>query len=422
MMHKTTRAAWVLTLALLVGVGASLGQIPAAEAASKPKSTAPKINPKVLKPLQAALTLANAAKYAEAEAELQAAEAVPDRTPFEQYQIDELKWFVTVKQQKYNEAAAAGERTVQSGLMPPEQANDRLRFLTLIFVQTNPRDLAKSGEYGKRWLESTGTRDPLILGLVGQAAYFTDNFGEASSYMKEAIAKAEAAGEKPDENWLQILQSSYAKLKNSPGIAEATLGLVRYYPSKDHWQTMSRSLLSQAAGKERRIMQVFRLMYQVDAMDEADEFTEAANVATQLGSPGEALKFMEKGYATGVLERSGDKTRSQTLLADSRRLAEVDQKGLSQFEKEAKAAPAGEADVKLGEAFLSYDQPAKAVEAIQRGIAKGGVKNPDEANLSLGRALLAGKTVPEARKAFEQVKSPEYAQLAQLWSIYAGQQ
>ena len=50
------------------------------------------------------------------------------------------------------------------------------------------------------------------------------------------------------------------------------------------------------------------------------------------------------------------------------------------------------------------------------------VKSVDEANLSLGRADILTQNTAEALKAFELVKSPEYAQLAQLWSIYAGQQ
>lgn len=421
-MRKFIPALVAAGLALLGGTVLTVGLVPAAAAQAAKGKSAPKINPKVLKPLQAALELVNAGKYAEAEVELQAADAVPDKTTFEQFQIDELVGFAAIKQKKFNVAAKAYERALDSGLVAPEQVNDRLRLLAQLYLQTEPRDLARSGEFGKRWLDASGTRDPVMLGLVGQAAYFSDNFSDAVTYMKEAVAVTTAAGQKPEENWLLVLQSAHSKLKNNPGITEATIELVRYYPRKEHWKTLSSGLLAQAASKDRQILQVFRLMYQVDAMDDADEFMEAANSATLLGSPGEALKFMEKGYSTGVLETSGDKAKSQALLAESRRLAASDQKTLPQFEKEALAAKAGEADVKLGEAYLSYDQPAKGLEAIQRGIGKGGVKSVDEANLSLGRAYILTQNTAEAVKAFELVKSPEYAQLAQLWSIYAGQQ
>ena len=422
-MVKSTRTSGLWVMTLVAGLALGLGHGPDASAAKADPAAAkaPKLNPAVLKPLQAALELINAGKYAEAEPELEKANAVPGKTPFEQFQIDELAGFAALKQAKYDAAAAAYERGLASGLLAPEQVNERLRLLSQVFLQTNPRDLAKSGDYGKRWLEATGTRDPLMLGLVGQSAYFRENYSDAANYMKEAVAVTAAAGKKPDENWLLILQSSYSKLKNNPGITEATTELVRYYPRKEHWNTLSQDLLARAAGKDRQILQVFRLLYQVDAMDGADDFTEAASVATLLGFPGEAVDYMEKGYATGVLETSGDKAKSQALLAESKRLAAADQKTLPQFEKEALAAKAGEAEVKLGEAFLSYDQPAKGLEAIQRGIGKGGVKNPDEANLSLGRAYILTKNNPEALKAFALVKSPEYAQLAQLWSIYVGQ-
>lgn len=421
-MAKSTRTSWLWAAVLAASLSLLLGHTPdvlAAREDSAPK--APKLNPAVLKPLQAALELVNGGQYAEAEVELQKADAVAGKTAFEQFQIDELAGFAALKQGKYDAAAKAYERGLASGLLAPEQVNERLRLLSQVFLQTQPRDLAKSGDYGKRWLEATGTRDPLMLGLVGQAAYFSDNFSDAANYMKEAVSVSAAAGKKPDENWLLVLQSSYAKLKNNPGITETTTELLRYYPRKEHWRTMSQDLLARSANKDRQILQAFRLLSQVDAMDSADDFTEAASVATLLGSPGEALKFMEKGYANGILESSGDKAKSAKLLTESKRLAAIDQKTLPQFEKEALAAKAGEADVKLGEAFLSYDQPAKGLEAIQRGIGKGGVKSLDEANLSLGRAYILTNNKTEAIKAFALVTSPEYAQLAQLWTIYAGQ-
>jgi hypothetical protein len=183
--------------------------------------------------------------------------------------------------------------------------------------------------------------------------------------------------------------------------------------------TITSALLQRAAGNDTQILQVFRLMDAVDVMDNADEFTEAANVANLAGFPGEALEFLEHGYATKVLETSGNKAKSQEMLDDTRKRAAADQKSLGQFEKEAMAAKQGEPDVKLGEAYLSYDQPAKAIEAIQRGIAKGGVKNLDDANLSLGRAYLEAKNVPDALKAFGEVKNQPDVEIAKLWAIHA---
>lgn len=405
-------------LALQLMLAGLVATAPVAQAADKPAATG-KLSPKVLKPLKEALDLANAQKYPEADAKLTEADAVSGKTPFDQFQIDELQGFVALKQGKYQEAATDYERGLESGFLPPEQVNDRLRLLAQLWLQTQPRDLKKSGEYGTRWLQATGSKDPMMLGLVGQTSYFSDNFGDAARYMQEAVAGAVAAGQKPEENWLLILQSSNAKLKNNQGALDATVELLRYYPRKEHWETVTSALLKQAGTNDNQIFQVFRLMYAADVMDGADEFTEAANVANRAGYPGEALEFLERGYSSKVLETSGDKARSQQLLDETKQRAAADQKSLPQFEKEAMAAKQGEADVKLGEAYLSYDQSAKAIEAIQRGIAKGGVKNPDDAQLSLGRAYLAAGNVPEATKAFEQVKTQPDQLIASLWAIQA---
>lgn len=414
-LSRATVIAAITSLCLLLG---GLVLSPASQAADKPQT----ISKKVMKPLKAGLDLANQGKFAEAETELRRADAVAGKTPFEQFQVDELLGFVALKQSKYKDAAQLYERGLDSGFLPAEQVNDRLRLLAQLYFQPDLRDLDKVVGYGKRWLDASSTRDPIMLGLVGQASYFKDDFAAASSYMKEATAGAVAAGQKPEENWLLILQNSCSKLRNDPCVIEATVDLVRHFPRKEHWITLSSSLLRQASTKELEILQVFRLLYVVEAMDSADDFTEAANVALRSGSPGEALKFMERGYALKILDTSGDKQKSAEMLEAAKRQVAEDRKTLPQFEKEAIASKAGEADVKLGEAFLSYDQPAKAVEAIERGIAKGGVKSQDDANLSLARAFLAAGDRAKAEAAFGLVKKPDYSLLTQLWLIHTAQQ
>ena len=77
------------------------------------------------------------------------------------------------------------------------------------------------------------------------------------------------------------------------------------------------------------------------------------------------------------------------------------------------------ADAKLGAAYLSYGQNDKAVEALQRGIGKGGVKNPDEAGILLGIAYLRMNNKEEATKAFQSVKqNPTMARIAKLWVLH----
>jgi hypothetical protein len=44
--------------------------------------------------------------------------------------------------------------------------------------------------------------------------------------------------------------------------------------------------------------------------------------------------------------------------------------------------------VALGQAYLSYGSTTRAIDALKKGIAKGGVTDADEAQISLGIAYL----------------------------------
>ena len=96
----------------------------------------------------------------------------------------------------------------------------------------------------------------------------------------------------------------------------------------------------------------------------------------------------------------------------------LDKSTLDKQDASARAKPTGDSDVKLGAAYLSYGENDKAIEAIQRGLGKGGVKNPDEANLLLGIAYLRSSNKPEATKAFQAVnKDPGMMRIAKMWLL-----
>jgi hypothetical protein len=76
--------------------------------------------------------------------------------------------------------------------------------------------------------------------------------------------------------------------------------------------------------------------------------------------------------------------------------------------------------VALGLAYSSFGQYEKAVSALARGLEKGGVRDPEQAQIMLGIAnLKLGKTA-EAVKVFEQIKTDtQMMDVARLWTIVA---
>lgn len=72
---------------------------------------------------------------------------------------------------------------------------------------------------------------------------------------------------------------------------------------------------------------------------------------------------------------------------------------------------------------MTYGQFDKAVTSISRGLAKGGLKSPEEADVLLGIAQLRMKNTGEAQRAFEKAAASHnagYIQLGRLWALHAG--
>ena len=155
-------------------------------------------------------------------------------------------------------------------------------------------------------------------------------------------------------------------------------------------------------------------------MNEASYYTEMAQLAMAQGLPGEAQSIIEKGTEEGALkDAQREKEHASRILADAKQAVTLDKSTLDKQDASARAKPTGDADVKLGAAYLSYGMNDKAIEALQRGIGKGGVKNPDEAGLLLGIAYLRMNNKEEATKAFQTVnKNPTMARIAKLWMLH----
>jgi tetratricopeptide (TPR) repeat protein len=414
----------VLTLALAFGAltFTSLTLAPeTAYAAEEEKEQKPRrLSSKVQRALKAAQDAMQKEDWETARAKVAEAEAVEKRNDFDNFQIDEFKTVLAIRGDDLAGAAQTIERMLASGYMTPEQETERLGHLTRIYSRLENYD--KALEYGKRWQEaSDGTNLDAQL-LIADANYRKDNFDAAIAEMKKAMEIAKTQNEPVKEPWLQILLHSYAQKEDEANV-EATLEeLVRQFPKEEYWQQLLGTLHANVGADDRLTLATYRLMNELGVLQTPDDYVEMAELANEQGLPGEAVKVMDQGFGNKVLEKSRDVARVKQRQEEFRKLAAGDRKQLASDEKEAQAAKTGEPDAAVGQAYLSYDQYDKAVEALQRAVQKGGLKRPDEAQIALGRALLKLNRTDEAIQAFQAVaQGSKLAKIARLWALYAQQ-
>jgi tetratricopeptide (TPR) repeat protein len=413
-MIRVRNAAAVLGLALGAMSAATMIVPATAQAAEEPAK--PKISKQVAVPLQAAQKAMQAKQWEPALAELKKAQAIEKKTPVEDYQIDEFLGYILLQQKKYKEAAVVFERMLNSGLVPAEQVDERTKAVAQMYFQE--KDYKKAIEWAKKWLDKHPNQEDMMV-LLGQAYYLQEDYKNSGDIMSKVVANAEKAGQSPKENYLQIVMSSHFKLDNKDGIADTLKKLVRYYPKQEYWNNLLDIYRRKSSG-DRATLGYYRLMTDVGVLKDKADYMESAQLAIEAGVPGEAQTVVEKGVENGTL-KSTDKTeqgRYDRLLAAAKKQVATDRAALPQLAKDAEKATQGQADVGLGQAYLSYNMLDEAIVALQRGIKKGGVTDIDEAQISLGIALMKKGQKDQARQAFKAVKADsKWADLAELWSL-----
>jgi hypothetical protein len=192
---------------------------------------------------------------------------------------------------------------------------------------------------------------------------------------------------------------------------------VTYAPSAEAWGNLY--LLAMRSSPPEQNLNVMRFANEVGALQDGEDVSEYASLALEKGFPGEAQSVMESAIAAGKFGGPGKTTPgAANLLQTAKSAAAPDRASLPKQAKDAAAAKTGLAEVRLGQAYLSYGQPAEAVAAIERGIAKGGVKDLADANLSLGIARLKNGDKAGAAAAFDAVQStPFLKRLAGYWKL-----
>jgi len=377
-------------------------------------ANAEKVSPAVAKTLQAAQNASKARKWAECLSNLRAADATAGKTSYDSFIINELTAFCALSSNDVATATRAYEANLSSPFAADKIAQ-RTRDLAKIYF--NARDYKKTIEVGRDAI-AKGYGDADTYLVVAQSYYQTNDFRNAREFVGNWIKDQEKRGQRPRENAIQIYVTSCMRLKDEACTAAGFEKLVTYYPNPAGWANLMQSLF--ASRNEAAAFNAYRLATEVGAMRTGDDYTEMAQRAIEKGLPGEALTTLEAAFARKVFTDKRDIDRNTRLLTVAKERAATDRAGLAKQDRDAAAGKSADADLRVGQAYMSYGQFAPAVTAIKRGIAKENATDPAEAQLVLGIALLKSGNKAEAGRVLRGIKGDvELQRVAKLWSLRA---
>jgi len=369
----------------------------------------PAIGAAVGKPLKQAQDLANAGKYAAALKKTNEANAVPGKSAYESFVIDDFLVFLNVQTRNYAAAAQAGEAALATGQVPTKDRPQRLKTLAQLYYSV--KNYPKAVFFAQSYQKEAGS-DAELQKLALQARYLQGDFAKVGAEAKSLAVAAQAKGVKPDETVLQLWLSSAFKQQDKQGQREALMLLQSTYPKPSYLRDLLKLVSADLGRSDRMSLEIFRVKLAAGMLQTSDEYMEMAQLAIQLGLPGEAENILSKGFKAGVLGGK-NKSREQRLMAMAQKQVAQDEPtlGASAGTSAAKAA--------LGEAYASYGKTDKAISLYRDALASP-FDGASLARLHLGQALVAKGDNTAARKVFSSVKGSGLGELASVWILVVG--
>lgn len=413
------RLARISLLLAAIGLNAAPALLTSAHAqAAKPAAAeAPKENvrPEIFKLIDPAVIqpLLNAKNYTEVQSRISQAEAIANRTPFENYIIDRMKVQLGSGTNNVAMTTAALEASIASGRLTPAEEADFTQVLGSYAYTA--KNYTKAIEYYKRYQKISPT--PLkVRDLLIRSHYLNGDYASASAELLPVVTEIEKAGKIPEKEDLSLLASSYGKLKQMPAYFGVLEKLAQYYPTDEYWTDLLNNVQRKPGFNNRHQLDIYRLESAAIKTMAPEEYTEMAELALIAGFPTEAKKALDAGFAAGVLGTGANGAKHKQLRDKANKGAADDAKNIASGEASAAKGKDGTGLVNLGYAYVTMDQFDKGIEFIKQGIAKGMGKKADEAQLHLGVAYAKAGRKDEAIKVFEGLKGGDgMSDIAKYW-------
>jgi hypothetical protein len=403
---RLTAAAAVMAAAFGLQIDASSGLSVASAYAQET------VRAEVGKPLQAARDLIKARKYNDALAKLREAEAVPKRTAYENFLIDQMRASAAIAAGNNDEAIKSLQALISSGRL--SDADQGRYAATLAGLYYRGRDYKNAANWAQRALKSN-PGDSASRTLLIQSYFLAGDLAAANREALADVQAAERAGQKPPEDMLQLLANIAGRNEaDRAGYIAALERLVAYYPKREYWADLLRRIPSKPGFSSRLSLEVYRLRGATRTLDSAADYMEYAQLALQERQAAEAKRVLDEGFANGKLGKGEDAERQKRLLALATQRASDAPKDLAAAEAEAKD---GDALVRIGLAYSGMGQHDKGIKLIQEGIQKGGLRHSSDATLHLGIAQHRAGQKQKAAQTFRTVVGTDgTADLARLWT------
>jgi tetratricopeptide (TPR) repeat protein len=303
------------------------------------------------------------------------------------------------------------------GLSAAQQRNYK-EVLAGAYGQTRQTD--KAVQLTKELIAETGGSSTQ-LAYVGSYALGKKNFAEAESYGLKAIEKAKAEGKKPSVQHYNMVLAAYQNAGKMDQYYNLLERAAPMFNSDIYWRPFVERAKKEPKFKPNDgLLDVYFALEATKVKLDAKEAKEMGEFAVNGSLPIDGERVL------APLVKSGDYGGAKDPLADRNKRyferaksdAATMKANIAKLEAEAASKATGLEYVRIGQSYMALGEHKKAVEAINKGLAKGSMEPgvTELAKLRLGIAQFNAGQREEARKTWSGIKADNGAGwLARVW-------
>ncbi|MGF1549060.1 MAG: hypothetical protein ACFBQW_00775 [Sphingomonadaceae bacterium] len=264
--------------------------------------------------------------------------------------------------------------------------------------------------------------DHEMLVALAETKHALDKPQEAVDLLFRAIGmreqEAAQTGQPVPENWYKRALAMAYNNKMVPQSLALSQRLMRHYPTPTNLRDGLLIYRDLSQLPDPIYLDWARLMAAYDALAGERDYFDYAELANRRALYGEAKSVLDAGIAANMIDP--DKQHFRELIANVSRRIAGDKAELAKLAAQAAGSADGTLAFNTAEAYLGYDDYAKAAELYRLAIQKGGI-DVDAAQMRLGIALALMGDAAGAEAAFNAVAG-QRDPLADYWLLYLDQQ
>jgi tetratricopeptide (TPR) repeat protein len=282
---------------------------------------------------------------------------------------------------------------------------------TLAQLYTMEEQYQKALQTLDKWftLETNPAPEPFVL--KAQNLYQVQRYKDMIEPIQNAMRVARERDKPVKEDWYVLLNFAYFQDEDYKNVRDIQKILLENWPKKRYWFSLAGAYTE--LGEDNNLIAAYGAANDQGMLEKESEFVTMAQLYMQADVPYKAATLLETEMESGRVSKSAKNYR---LLSQAWMLSQEDQRAVPALKEAARLSDDGELDVRLGNTYLNLGDYDECINSVQSGLRKGGLKNTDNARISLGMCLYNKRRYQAAIDAFRAAaKTPRSRKISQQW-------